>query len=176
MSNDSLDDMGACQSAPITTDDRFTQAGIIIVKKDVSEKQTSYELNYNGHSFQYIERSDGSSSLRNMRNYERCVMENAKQYVDTIKYVADHNDYPVVNIQVWHSDHGLQREVRFHFNADKYGYVKLIQTLKLHHVRHSEMTPKRYIAALINVPELERLKLVLKGTDYQWIDFTTPRP
>jgi len=176
MSNDSLDDMGSCQSAPLTTHDRFIQAGIIIVKTDVSEKQTSYDLNCNGHAFQYIERTNGSSYLRNMRNNERCVMENIKQYISTMLYVAEHNNYPLINIQVWHSDHGLQREVRFHFNADNYGYAKLIQTLKLQHVRHSEMTSKRYIAALINVPELEKLKIVLKGAEYQWIDFTNQRP
>jgi len=167
--------MGACQSAQLSARDRFTQAGIVIVNETVSEKQTIFELNYNGHVFQYTERADGSSSLRNIRNNERCVMENAKQYADTILYVAEHNDYPVVNIQVWHSDHGQQREVRFHFNADNYGFVKLTQTLKLHHIRHSEITRKRYIAALVSVPDIEKLKTVLKSAEYQWIDFTSAK-
>lgn len=167
--------MGACQSAPVSTKDLFAQAGIVIVKTDVSEKQITYELNYNGHPFQYAERSNGSSYLRNMRNNERCIMENVKQYIDTIHYVHAHNDYPVINIQVWHSNDELKREVRFHFNADHYGYAKLTQMLKLHHIQHSEITRKHYIAALVSAADLEKLKTVLKTSEYQWIDFTATK-
>ncbi len=173
--------MGACQSAPLSDKDTFTAAGIIVMREDVSEKQTMYELNYMGYAFQFVRRADGSSSLRNMRNNERCSMETAKNYVDTIHYVAQHNDYPVINIQVWHSDHGLQRTVHFHFNADNYGLTKLCQILKKHLIKHSELnyhsriTQRKYIAALVTVPEVENLKKVLCDSEYQWIDFTTPR-
>ncbi len=164
-----IDDMGACQSTPVSTRDLFLQAEIVIVKTDISEKQTTYELIYNGHPFQYVERVNGSSFLRNIRNNERCVMENVKQYITTILYVAEHNDYPVVNIQVWHAE---GREVRFHFNSDNYGYLKLLQILKQHHITHSDMTRKRFISARMTVEDVAKLKTILKEPTYQWIDFT----
>jgi hypothetical protein len=172
--------MGTCQSVPLSDKDVFTQAGIIITREESSEKQTMYELNYMGYVFQFMRRTDGSTSLRNMRNNERCTMETVKQYVDTIHYVAQHNEYPVINIQVWHSDHGLQRTVHFHFNADNYGLAKLCLTLKQHLIKHSEMTHhskltnRPYIAALMSVSEVEKLKKVLCSSEYHWIDFTTP--
>jgi hypothetical protein len=168
--------MGACQSTPVNDRDYFTNvAGIIVISEIVTEQQTMYELNYMGYLFQFVRRSNGSTSLRNMRNNERCTMETLKQYEDTIKYVAQHNEYPVVNVQVWHSDHGRQREVRFHFNADQYGFSKLTQILRQHHIKYSELTRRNYIAALMDVVDVEKLKKVLTGSEYQWIDFTTPR-
>jgi hypothetical protein len=176
-----VDTMGTCQSVPLSDKDAFAHAGIVITREENSEKQTMYELNYMGHVFQFVRRANGSTSLRNMRNNERCSMETVKNYVDTIQYVAQHNDYPVVNIQVWHSDIAEQRTVHFHFNEDNYGLAKLCQTLKKHMIKHSEMnykskiTQRPYMAAHMTVSEVEKLKHVLTGSEYQWIDFTVPR-